>query len=375
MIKNGDIGSIAAVCPRQTAGMQTNTWQSAPFTKHPQPILGPDAQPQFTCPVSGQRVRWAEKDIFNPAAGVKDGLVHLLVRAEDTVGRFKGVSRIGLATSRDGVHFELDPEPVIFPALDAQLAYEHDGGCEDPRLMLRDDGTWICTYSAFNGTLCHLCVATSRDLRTWTKHGPAFSGTTWEHHWSKSGALLGRWQGDQLVMTRVNGTYWMYWGEGVLFAATSDDGIAWKPLTMSINDHRLITLDQHANYQAWANPGTPVALRPLAHPRPGRFDHHLVEPGPAAVLGDHGIVLWYNGAQPGRDAGRYACGQMLFDGDCPTAVMARPANPILEPDQAWELTGQNAAVTFGEGLVRFQGKTHLYYGCADSRIGLATTPY
>ena len=58
---------------------------------------------------------WEEKDVFNPAAVVKDGLVHLIYRAEDTVGRFAGTSRIGLATSRDGLHFERRPQPVLFP--------------------------------------------------------------------------------------------------------------------------------------------------------------------------------------------------------------------------------------------------------------------
>ena len=352
--------------------MHHHPWQTTSFTKRNAPILGPDATVSFTCPVSGERVAWAEKDCFNPAAGVKDGQVFLLVRAEDARGRFKGTSRIGLAVSDDGVHFALRPEPVIFPADDGFLDHERDGGCEDPRLALREDGTWICTYSSFNGHLCHLMVATSRDLQTWTKHGPAFAGTPWAHQWSKSGAIVGRWHGDQLVMTRIGGRYWMYWGEGILFAASSDDGISWTPVEYSANSNRLIHLRPDGTYGNLLLPGSTQALLPLMFPRPGRFDTHLVEPGPAAVLGDHGIVLWYNGASPGRDGGIYCGGQVLFDGDNPTAVIDRPAEPTLVPDREWELNGQCAAVTFTEGLVRFRGVHHLYYGCADSRIGLAT---
>ena len=351
--------------------MLTTTWQTTSFTKQSRAIIVPDASLTFTCPISGKAVRWAEKDLFNPAAGVKDGQVHLLVRAEDSVGPYKGTSRIGLATSRDGVHFTVDPEPVIFPDHDHCLEFERDGGCEDPRLMLRDDGTWICTYSAFNGSLCHLNVATSRDLKKWTKHGPAFAATPWAHHWAKSGAMLGRWHGEQLVLTRVAGKYWMYWGEGVLFAATSDDGIAWTPVTAPVNDHRITGLNQHGEYVGMPTPGALQALRPLAYPRPGKFDTHLVEPGPAAVLGEAGIVLWYNGARPGKDAGIYCGGQMLFDGDNPTVLIERPAAPTLIPDQDWELTGQCAAVLFSEGLVRFNGRQHVYYGGADSCIGVA----
>lgn len=351
--------------------MQNHSWMTTGFTKLDQPILGPDASLRFTCPATSKAVAWAEKDLFNPAAAVKDGQVHLLLRAEDTVGACKGTSRLGLAVSSDGVHFSVDPEPVLYPSTDAWSAYERIGGCEDPRLILRDDGTWVCTYTGFNGMLAILCVATSRDLRTWTKHGPAFAGTSWVHHWSKSGAIVGTWQGDQLVMTRIAGKYWMYWGEGVLYAATSDDGICWRPVAGKINDNRLLVLDAQGGYGGWELPGAVEALTPVMFPRPGRFDHHLVEPGPAAILGEHGIVLWYNGARPGKDAGIYCGGQLLLDGDCPTAVIERPREPFIVPDRDWELNGQVAAVVFIEGLVRFRGKHHLYYGCADSRVGVA----
>lgn len=352
--------------------MHDQSWQITNFTKQESPIIGPDSSLQFTCPISKKVVRWAEKDCFNPAAGVKNGQVYLLVRAEDAVGRFKGTSRIGLAVSTDGIHFTVRPDPVIFPANDEFLAYERDGGCEDPRLVLREDGTWICTYSAFNGHECRLMIATSRDLLIWSKHGPAFAHTTWAHQWSKSGAIVSRWNGDQLVMTRIGGRYWMYWGEGVLFAATSDDGIAWTPVEFRANHNRSLSLRADGTYTCLELPGAIQALHPLMHPRPGRFDTHLVEPGPAAVLGDHGIVLWYNGACPGPDAGIYSGGQALFDGDNPTEVINRPATATIVPDRSWELNGQSAAVTFTEGLVRFRGKHLLYYGCADSKIGLAT---
>ena len=183
--------------------------------------------------------------------------------------------------------------------------------------------------------------------------------------------MLGRWHGDQLLLTRVAGKYWMYWGEGILFAATSDDGITWEPVTAPINDHRLLTLGDRGLYQGISMPGAIHALRPLAYPRPGGFDHSLVEPGPAAVLGDAGIVLWYNGSRPGPDAGIYCGGQMLFAADQPTVLIERPAAATLIPDQPWELNGQCGSVTFTEGLVRFRGRQHVYYGGADSRIGVA----
>ena len=77
----------------------------------------------FTCPGVELRVAWASKDVFNPGAVIHDGKVCLLVRAEDHVGRYAGISRIGLATSADGRHFELDPEPVLAPGDDKWQAW------------------------------------------------------------------------------------------------------------------------------------------------------------------------------------------------------------------------------------------------------------
>lgn len=351
--------------------MRTHSWMTNGFTKIDRAILGPDPSLTYPCLATKAVVAWAEKDLFNPAAAVMDGQVHLLVRAEDTIGRCKGTSRLGLATSRNGINFTVDPQPVLAPEPGVWADYERLGGCEDPRLIRRDDGTWICTYTAFNGCLAILCVATSTDLRHWTKHGPAFAGTQWMHHWSKSGVIVGAWQGDQLIATRIGGRYWMYWGEGLLYAATSDDGIRWQPVASRVNVNRLNMLAADDTWTAWELPGGNDALTPVMLPRPGRFDHKLVEPGAAAILGSEGIVLWYNGARPGRDAGIYAGGQVLLDGECPMAVIDRPAEPFIVPDQPWEITGQCAAVVFNEGLVRFQGRHWLYYGAADSRVGVA----
>ena len=52
------------------------------------PILGPTRGTSWRCPIRKENVRWEEKDVFNPAAVVKDGKVYILYRAEDTVCQF-----------------------------------------------------------------------------------------------------------------------------------------------------------------------------------------------------------------------------------------------------------------------------------------------
>ncbi|WP_426574647.1 glycoside hydrolase family 130 protein [Aquihabitans sp. McL0605] len=360
--------------------MSDPSWALGPFEREPAMGIRPAPELTFDCPVSGETVAWAAKDVFNPGAVVHEGRVHLLVRAEDAVGRYAGVSRIGLATSDDGIHFELEPEPVLHPDDDAWQAWEWPGGCEDPRVVEAPDGGFVCTYTAFDGKNGALFVATSPDLRQWTKHGPAFAGTRYAKSTSKSGAVLTEVVDGRLVAARRDGRYWMYWGEGTAAAASSTDLVRWEPVTYEAGRDRYLTFDP-------ASPGFGLErvpghheLRPLLFPRRGRFDSLLVEPGPPAVTTDDGIVLIYNGANhwedgdPSLPAFSYQPGQALFDQQDPLSPIARTTEPMLRPEGDDEERGQVGNVCFAQGLVLHRDRWHLYYGMADSRIGCATAP-
>src|SRR5678816_2644101 len=118
------------------------------------PILIPDSTTEFFCPVRKEKLRWEEKDVFNPAAVVKNDTVFLLYRAEDKIGKFAGTSRIGLAWSIDGLHFTRYHSPVLYPDNDSLKKYEWEGGCEDPRIVERN-GVYYLTYTAFDLSLIH----------------------------------------------------------------------------------------------------------------------------------------------------------------------------------------------------------------------------
>ncbi len=330
--------------------------------------------------MSGVDTAWATKDVFNPAAVVHEGRVHLLVRAEDAVGRYHGVSRIGLATSDDGIHFDLEPEPVLFPDDDPWQAWEWPGGCEDPRVVASPDGGYVCTYTAFDGKTPTLLVATSDDLRIWTKHGLAFAGTAHARRPSKSGAVVTEVIDGRLVAARIGGRFWMYWGEGVAYAATSDDLVHWTPVTFDPGADRYMTLDG-AGWDLHRVPGLQV-VRPVLFPRPGRFDSLLVEPGPPALRTEAGIVLVYNGANhPTAGDGAsaplaYQPGQALFDPLDPMSSIARCEAPFLRVGvDTGDAVGQVGNVVFAQALVLHRGAWILYLGMADSRIGCATAPF
>jgi len=355
-------------------------WPIGPFTAHGE-ILGPLEAPSFSCPVLGSTVQWAAKDVFNPAAVVRDDQLCLLFRGEDTVGRFSGTSRIGLAVSQDGLRFEVEPEPVLFPDNGIWQSWEWAGGCEDPRLVEAPDGGYVCLYTAFDGKSSALFVATSDDLRTWEKHGPAFAGTPYVRRWSKSGAVVTEVRDGHLVASKVNDQFLMYWGEGTCFAATSSDLIHWTPVEFDSGGDRYLSYhgdDVTGSWEIHRVSGQRV-LRPLLFPRPGRFDSLLVEPGPPAIKTEHGVVLIYNGADvtvrgPDDYTVSYQPGQVLFDANDLLSPIARCEAPTTMLGEQENLEGQVDNVRFAQGLALFKGSWFLYYGMGDSRIGCATAP-
>jgi predicted GH43/DUF377 family glycosyl hydrolase len=337
-------------------------WCLGPFARvaDGKPVLTPNPDSIFDCPMRRRAVRWESYHVFNPAAVVRGDKVCLLYRAEDDSGSGIGMhtSRIGFAESPDGVTFARRYRPVLYPDADPQARTEWTGGCEDPRIVETDDGLYVLTYTQWDRTVARLAVATSSDLLTWQKQGPAFGrelGGRFADRWSKSGSIVTRLHGDRFVATRIGGVYWMYWGEGDIHLATSDDLINWK-----------VMIDPA---------GEPIVV---AAPRPGYFDSRLVEPGPPAILTHRGIVLLYNGKNDPEHpdstlpADVYSAGQCLFDASDPRRLVDRTDTPFLRPQGAHEVTGQYVAgTTFIEGLVRRNGTWLLYFGAADSFVGVA----
>lgn len=354
---------LLAGLPGEQARGQAPAWGFGPFEKPTgaNPVITPSPSSQFVSAITDSTVQWEAYATFNPAAVVRGAKVYLLYRAEDASGepRIGGhTSRIGLAESADGLRFTRRPAPVLYPARDSQMGFEWPGGVEDPRIVETADSTYVLTYTQWNRDIPRLAVATSRDLIRWTKHGPAFArsaGGKYLNLESKSGAILVRAEGDRLVATKVNGTYWMYFDVPDILVATSDDLLAWTPL----------------------EDATGKPLKVLS-PRPGYFDSWLVEAGPPAILTAHGILLLYNAGnderygQSGLAARVYTGGQALYDGRSPFKLIARADQPFIQPTDGYERAGQYVAgTTFVEGLVPFHGRWYLYYGTADSRVGVA----
>ena len=336
-------------------------WMLGPFQRpdNASPVIQPDPALIFDCPMRHQPVRWEATHTFNPAAVVKDGKVYLLYRAEDDIGASIGgyTSRLGLASSEDGIHFTRRPAPVLYPDEDGQKEHEWEAGCEDPRCVETEDGSFLLFYTQYHRVpgsprSVDLGMAASRDLVHWTKLGPVTGRDEQGKPVTprKSASLVCAVRGGRIIATRIKGRYWLYYGEGTIHLMSSPDLRAWTSV-----------------------PGFTMTTRA------GHFDSGLAECGPPALLTDRGIVLLYNGknaagppTDPALKPGVYAAGQALFDAEDPTHLLARPEQPFFQPELPWERTGQyGAGTTFTEGLVLFHQRWFLYYGCADSNVGVA----
>jgi predicted GH43/DUF377 family glycosyl hydrolase len=361
------LGSSAATA--QVTAPAQPAWAFGPFTRPvEEPIIRPRPESVFHDSISKDPVHWEALHTFNPAAIVRDGKVFVLYRAEDDSGTMQigmHTSRLGLAQSADGLHFTRSPEPVFYPGEDSQKAREWPGGVEDPRIVEGPENTpggkYVLTYTQWNRTTYSIGIATSPDLIHWTKHGPALGDIgPYANLMYKSGGIVTKLDHGRLITAKIHGKFWMYWGEIQVRVASSPDLIHWTPVESS--------------------PGKPIVV---LEGRPGLFDSAFPEVGAPPILTSRGILLIYNGknAELGKDPdpalgpGAYSVGQALFDSNNPTHLLKRLDQPSLYPQKAYERSGQYAAgTTFGEGLVQFHGKWLLFYGTADSFVGVAAAP-
>ena len=327
------------------------------------PVLSHDTTALFFDSLKNGWVHWKKADVFNPAAIVRNDSVYVLSRCEDNPAAALGgrTSRIGISVSLDGIHFNSFDHPVLFPGRDAFQSYDAPGGCEDPRIVETDSGSYVLAYTSWNYKVPRLSIAFSKDLFHWEKKGPAFAKAyngQFLDSATKSASMITKMVNNRPVLAKVNGKYWMYWGEYFVNLAWSENLYDWYPLRDSAGH-----------------------LKKIMQTRPHYFDSDLDECGPPALMTDRGVMLIYNGknaadekADPSLAKGTYSTGRVFFDPKDLQTILARSDGPFLKPTLPHEVSGQyRAGTTFAEGLVYYKEKWFLYYGTADSYVGVAVS--
>ena len=287
------------------------------FEKLPKPVLSPSDE------------GFDSKNVYNPAVVKRRGKVVMLYRAEARGENITG--RIGLALSEDGINFIRHPEPVMEPEYEWEKL-----GVEDPRVV-RIGKTYYMTYTGYDGETARLCIATSKNLLNWKKHGVVFEEFPFpkngRFNWTKSGAILA----EKMKFRPFKGHYIMYFGDSNVWLAYSKDLLHWE-----------------------------YEREPVLRPR-----GHLVEPGPPPILTEDGILLIHSEAFHEEGKLVYYTHAALFDLEDPRKLIWRIEKPILRPTFDWELHGWVDNVVFAEAMIEHEGRYHLYYGGADRYVGLA----
>lgn len=289
------------------------------FTKMPDPIL------------ERSEAYFENKAVYNPTVIKKDGRVYMLYRAEGFSGP---TGNIGIAWSEDGVHFQRHDKPVLAPEYD----YERKG-CEDPRVV-ELNGRYYMTYVPIgmpDGT-AHIALASSDDLFTWKKHGPIQM-------------KLSDWCGNKIkapaiAPVQVNGQYVLYF------------------LGQKKGWHTAIGVAYSTDLLHW----TEDARNPVMMPRKDNLDSLGIEPGATPFLRDNMLMLVYNAWGEDKVHRSFLAG---FGMDDPGRLEYRSNAPILSPELKWERQGQVKDIIFSEGILRMNDRYYLYYGAADTCIGLA----
>jgi predicted GH43/DUF377 family glycosyl hydrolase len=270
---------------------------------------------------------WESKEVFNAAAVGVGKRVHILYRA---IGN-DGVSRIGYAASSDGYKIdERSPVPVFEPHTEAEQC-----GCEDPRLTLFDEQI-VMSYTALSEvdheqlyqiSLTSIAVADflSKQWR-WNDQLLPFRGIR-----NKDAVIFPKKIGGNYVM--------LHRLEPDMCVAYSDDLKRW------------------------------FDIRSIMRPRTKSWDCWKVGAAGPPIELNEGWLLIYHGVSFEKV---YSLGVVVLDRDNPETILYRSETPILTPVTDYERFGKVPNVVFSCGNVLINDEVLVYYGGADSVIGVAT---
>jgi predicted GH43/DUF377 family glycosyl hydrolase len=322
--------------------------------------------------------------VLNPAsARSHDGEFYLFPR-EVAEGNY---SRIGIAR----VRFDRDGNPSgverLGYALEPEEPYERParshGGVEDPRITYIEPlGCWVMAYVALSALGPRIALAISNDLFHWERLGMLTYEPTCDVDFSQYGNKDGAFfpepvldpAGKPALAILHRPTYLIHRPDGTITLEVPCDvdeeresiWIGYVSLERAKEDVRalahvygnqLVAAPEFAWESLKVGGGTP----PIRIPQ-GWLTFY------------HGVSGFYslNPALPKHVV--YTAGVLVLDADQPTRVVYRSPRPVLEPEEQAEQHGIVPNVVFPTAVDRREdGRLDVYYGMADSRIGVACT--
>jgi predicted GH43/DUF377 family glycosyl hydrolase len=274
--------------------------------------------------------KWENLNVSNAGAVVHDGKVYLLYRAEGEDRRFGPdswpVTRLGLAVSENGYDISWrSPEPVFDKDPDDPWC---EFGCEDPRISKIEDNYYIVytTMSRFGYTGDRLAYATTRDFKTFQKHGLLMK----QLEQRTSGLLPGQVDGKYLLFHRPMPNMW---------ASYSRDLKMWDDMAC------------------------------VFATRDNTWYENKLGIGSVPIETEYGWLLFWHGK---NNKAEYGLGIMLLDKYDPRKVIKYQEEPVLTCETDYEKEGFVSNVVYTNGAVRLGDKYFVYYGCCDHCLAVAT---
>jgi predicted GH43/DUF377 family glycosyl hydrolase len=270
--------------------------------------------------------------VFNPGATLlPDGTTLLLCRVEDRTGR----SHLCAARSVNGVDgWVIDDKPTLLP--DPINHREELWGIEDPRITFVEElGKYVVAYTAFGRSGPGVALAMTEDFRRFERVGLVMQPD------DKDAALLPR---------RIDGNF------ALLHRPIADTGahiwISYSPDLQNWGSHRMVL---PARKGAW-------------------WDANKVGLSPPLIETPQGWLMIYHGVRHTASGSLYRLGLALLALDKPEQCLLRGSTWVFGPEAPYERAGDVANVTFpcGYTIGPDGDQLNIYYGAADSCIGLAT---
>ncbi len=288
-----------------------------PFERFPRnPILTKDDIP-YPC-----------NTVFNAAACKFEDKYLLILRVED----LKGHSHLTLATSADGYHFEVQPNPWVTPSPETPFEFYERYGIEDPRVTRIDD-TYYITYTAYGPPGPRVAIGKTRDFKSFERVCLATEVD------NKDAVLFPEKIGGYYVM--INRPSGMGGTRGSMWITYSPDLVFWG------------------------------RSRVLLSPKPG-WGGHKVGVCTPPLKTEEGWLVLYHGIRETAAGRLYRIGAMLLDLKNPEVILGYCPHFIFGPEEPYERTGDVPNVVFPCGwILEPDGTVKMYYGAADTCIGIA----
>jgi predicted GH43/DUF377 family glycosyl hydrolase len=267
--------------------------------------------------------------VLNPGVAELEGEVILLLRIEDRTG----ISHIRVARSSNGVDGWSFDEEALLEADQPDHPLE-EWGCEDARVTKIGPKEWVIAYTAYSRYGPAVALALTEDFRSARRLGVVLSPE------NKDATVFPRRFDNSWVMLHrpVTGTYEHIW---------------------------YVVSESDLNH--WSSPG--VLLPERGGPW---WDANRVGVGAPPIETAEGWLLIYHGVKQMSLGLIYRLGLALLDIEDPRRMIARASPWVFSPEEPYEMIGLNPNVVYTCGTIQRGDETWMYYGAADSAIGLAT---